>query len=303
MRLSNRLSVCTCVLFVAAFLSPPSASAQFLVRSRSKSSDTAATREQLTQLRVAANALAATPTPDERRELETRIAELEQLLAQREAADSPLLPQAGVGVGKDTATVSLQAFEFFISNSFRYYLRSTLPLTSTQPSDPKTTPSEALRAGILDPFGGLLNTTIGYDKTWGGEDTLRVSFDARGGLKMLETPKRETAAAGKYEANPFLTGSGLLKIDVPLWRELGGSRAGTLMLAIGLNYTAAASEQYLEGLTDVKRATTNLTIGATIDLPGIFYIAVDGAPASNSSGLGKRFVVSVNTMRKKEGPR
>lgn len=306
---------------LVSVLCTPVATAQWVVRQP----ESAQKREQLEKLQrererleeaeeVATRAVAPTdPAARERareeqvrrdrelRRVEARIAALE---VQPPATSSPLLPQAGLNVGKDAANVTLQAFEFFLTDekrgaSARFYLRSTLPVKTDPPADPKTTPSDALRAGILDPFGGILNAALGVYATRGSVS--RVDFDARAGVKLLETPS-VTNAQDLYDTNPFLTGSASLKAVLALYRDpKRTSSVGTLSLAVGGNVTSAASKDYLQSLTGVKRTTVNLTLAAVIDLPGVFYVTVDGSPWTNNRSLGKRFVVSFNAVRDKSG--
>lgn len=217
-----------------------------------------------------------------------------------EPEDSALLPQAGLNVAEGGATVSLQAFEFMISANTRFYLRSTLPVTSDAPQNPQTEPSEALRAGILDPFGGLLNASLGVYRERG--TSARVALDGRAGIKLLETPKpADEVEAGEvqYEPKPFFTSMAMLKADLPLWQQVNvGDPAGTLTLAVSVNVTTAGSKDYLASLIDVDQTTANVTTHAAINLPGIFYITIDGTPWSSNAGIGKRFAFSVNAMRK-----
>lgn len=308
-------------LMLALSLVPASVSAQWVVRATR--SEQAA---ELERRRAELDRLANLPPPSTTRsaidpslptEAESRAAQTAALTARigalesaaAKAETSPLLPQAGVNVGKDGATVGLQALEFFVTKekngvSGRFYLRSTLPVKTDQPADTKTTPSDALRAGILDPFGGIVNGALGVYATKG--TSRRVEFDGRAGFKLLETPAAEatstSTSTNKYDTNPFVTASATLKTVLTLYRDPdNATNVGTLGLALGGNLTSAAAKEYLQTLTDVKRTTVNLTLAAVIDLPGVFYITIDGSPWSNSSALGKRFVVSFNVARGKSG--
>jgi hypothetical protein len=45
-------------------------------------------------------------------------------------------------------------------------------------------------------------------------------------------------------------------------------------------------------------ATVNAAAYAAIDRPGVFYINIEGTPWSSKDVIGRRFVVSVNAMKK-----
>jgi hypothetical protein len=90
------------------------------------------------------------------------------------------------------------------------------------------------------------------------------------------------------------------KVALPLRRKLDEAPAGTLSLAFGGNFTVAASKSYLEALTDVDRSIFNLWVAASIELPGIFYLTVEGSPWSSNKAWGNRIGVSINVTRPAE---
>lgn len=237
-----------------------------------------------------------------------------------ERASDALLTQAGLNVADETSTVSLQALEYFTSTRTRFYLRSTLPITSGLPAA-RSKPTGALRAGILDPFGGLLNATLGTvrhrcepalpkprQRTNTGQSPpcnppkgAHLTLDARAGIKLLEVPGpvSDSSEELEYRPKPFFSGVAMVKALLPLRAAPNAAdTVGHLTLGVGLNVTAAGAKDYLASLAGVDRTTVNAAAYAAIDLPGVFYINIEGTPWSSNDVIGGRFVVSVNAMKK-----
>lgn len=84
------------------------------------------------------------------------------------------LPEASLTVGNAKPDLGLQVTNLFFSDHWRFYLRTTLPLTDSSPETPGTDapgggtaqddskPADRIRSALLDPYGGVLYATMGH---------------------------------------------------------------------------------------------------------------------------------------------
>ena len=205
-------------------------------------------------------------------------------------------------MGGESPEVALQAAEFFFTNRWRLYVRSTIP---TAPTDAEETsadddPVDAQAAAIdqsvkntlLDPYGGTANIAVGYFRkiptpflVGEANDAEHGMFvDGRLGVRFTNLPEETlTLEDGKGRFTPFISSSAALRLILPIFFDPSlAERAGGVELAVGylVNHAPNRSSRLFRAdaaLPPVLKATTH---------SGFFSVAVALTRIANLSVTG-----------------
>lgn len=259
------------------------------------------------------------PPPQEPTAIETTSPPQPQ--TQDQTVDYPQsLTEAGLTSGSTGTQLSLQTLLLYFTPSVRFYVRSTLPTTSTQNAPSQSTassgtsaatsgePTEATAAALLDPAGGLLNAQVGYYRKIANvpaaSDANRGLFlDARVGAKLLETV--DSSASSTLNGSPFpvtVFGSGVVSLK-GIFNLLDSgtkdaSTVGGALFAINYFVNTAMDPNFGTLLaSDIRRTIHGGSFTFAFTINEIGYIAVDATIATNESRLRRRVAVSFNVAK------
>ena len=233
------------------------------------------------------------------------------------------LTQAALSAGSTTPEVALQAIDLFFSRHYRFYLRTTLPVTrseertDTAAESGSTQISDSLKSALLDEYGGLLYTAAGtYRKLFTGwrpyaeDENHGVFLDARAGAKFVDVsqPAPDTSDdLSESRVAPFYTGMVGVRLVLPLYRDPQASAhhlAGGFSLGIAATGNIAAdpdaSPLFASDTPEAWRLPRRMgavNVSMAISLPGLAYVSLTATPWTSADTFGKRFLLSFNLVR------
>ena len=284
-------------------------------------------------------ALEAKPQPLSQDDNKALINYRQQLAAVESAASgsgTDILSQVSLedavsGSTGNSAQAKLDALDLFLSPDVRFYVRSTLPVStsaSTSATDVATTLGTAAAVAVQDPSGGVVNLSFGYFRQlvapkWpavivdpadnrtplldpnsnrpleGIDNSHGLFFDARLGLKLINLPGLPTTSSTALGSavTPFYVGSASLKFIHNLYQAgvVGAPVSGGVEIGAGVVVTGAldtsSSPVFSNGA--LQRTTKDVFVEFAVNLPGVVAITVTGSPWTSNSTLGKNFLVGV----------
>lgn len=239
------------------------------------------------------------------------------------------IPSAGVSAGTIAPEVTLQAAEFFFTNRWRLYVRSTLPTTGddeesdaaddaggdgeADDAEAAAAVDESVKSALLDPVGGLLNISTGYFRKlpspflFGEANDAEhgLFLDARGGLRFVELPEETLKLKeGTGTFTPFYFASVGVRLILPVFTdgsltEHAGGVEGHVGYMINRVADASASRLFsgIDGGDPVLNKTTH-TVYASVamSLTKLANIAVSGTVWANTK-FDRRVVVTLNLVK------
>lgn len=277
----------------------------------------AADRSDLQQAAIdLAAALARGPGPD--------------LLRTRSAQ---LLPAATVASSDTSTQLAIQAGQFFFSNRWRLYVRSTVTVeegsgkaadesgqveNAGEGAGEDAAPDAAdledrIRLALQDPYGGLLNVSTGYFRKLptrylsGDANDLEhgLFFDGRVGMRFLDLSGEQAGipSAGGAFTGFYSTTAGLrlvlpLFFDRGLERRAGGFELATTWVSTAISNRSASSlfQAAADRPAVLPRVINSVHLSTAISLPAWANIEVSGILWSNAD-FQKKFMVGVNLIR------
>ena len=252
-------------------------------------------------------------------------------LRNRITRSADFIPSAGLSAGTIAPEVALQAAEFYFTNRWRLYIRSTIPTTADDeeaPEDdsgdgddaegegeaePAAVVDEAVKSALLDPAGGLLNLSTGYFRKlpspflFGEANDAEhgLFLDVRGGLRFIELPEQTLKLKdGTGSFTPFYSASVGVRLILPVFADAslsehaGGieGHVGYLVNRVG---DASASKLFsgIDGADPVlKKTTHSIYASAAMSLTKVANIAVSGTVWANTK-FDRRVVVTLNLVK------
>jgi hypothetical protein len=249
----------------------------------------------------------------------------------RVTRSAEFIPSAGVSAGTVAPEVALQAAEFYFTNRWRLYIRSTLPTTSDEGEDteeeaddsaapgeaeeaePAAAVDEAVKSALLDPAGGLLNLSTGYFRKlpspflFGEANDAEhgLFLDVRGGLRFIELPEQTLKLKdGTGSFTPFYSGSVGVRLILPVFSdprlsEHAGGVEGHVGYLVNRVADTSASALFtgIDGADPVlKKTTHSIYASAAISLTKVANIAVSGTVWANTK-FDRRVVVTLNLVK------
>lgn len=238
-----------------------------------------------------------------------------------------LLPTATVASTDSSTQLAIQAGQFFFSNRWRLYVRSTVTVeggaraatddggggSADEAAPDASALDDRIRLALQDPYGGLLNISTGYFRKLptryltGDANDLEhgVFFDGRVGMRFLDLsgelagiPKSGGAFTGFYSATGGLRLLLPLFFDRGLERRAGGFELATTWVSTAVsNPSASPLFQATDGRAAVlPRFINSVHLSTAISLPAWANIEVSGTLWSNAA-FEKKFMVGVNLIR------
>jgi len=237
-----------------------------------------------------------------------------------------LLPALAVNATEEAKQVGISAFDYFFSNHWRLYVRSTLTLEDDDEGEAEEDDSEAAEAApspndlaesvklaLLDPFGGGLNVSGGYYRKLrtpflkGDANDLHHGFfaDLRGGFKFIELPEEKLKLVDKKTRNtPFFSANAALRFLLPVFKDAPGTdNPGGVEIALTGAWNRVLDASGSEWLKEtdgqpalLRRATGNLHFAIKLDLPDVASLQISGTLWSNSK-FDRRFLIGFGLNR------
>jgi hypothetical protein len=238
-------------------------------------------------------------------------------MAQDPANDSglSLLSQADVAVESQTTQVGLQAMDLFFDKDWRLYVRSTLPVPDgndeTAAAESATALNASTKSALVDPYGGVLNLSVGAFKHIPSVLTPRdgngvdpdhgIFLDARFGLKLINLPDQtaDSPALLNTTVSPFYSAAVMFKIVRSIFpSEDSREAAGGFEFGIGGIVNIAADKSASKAFSDGRLETTTGAVrcDVALSLTSIAAINVSWTPWSNNDAFGKRFVIGLKLL-------
>ncbi|MDP1570907.1 MAG: hypothetical protein Q8L86_12990 [Vicinamibacterales bacterium] len=250
-----------------------------------------------------------------------------------------LLTAATIATGNGTREVSARPVDYFFSNNWRLYVRSTLVLDKREePADgassadtvaataPTDTAAEApaandlaesVKAALLDPFGGPLNVAAGFHTKlftpflhgYATDGAHGVFIDARIGLRFIELPEDSlTLVDGTTRVTPFYQGSAGLRLILPVFKDSpGADNPGGVEIALTAAVTRVATADASELFTGkdgadplLKKTGGSVHLAIAISLPGWASLDISGNVWSNSK-FDRRFLIGLTLRPEQSG--
>jgi hypothetical protein len=235
-----------------------------------------------------------------------------------------LLPAIAVNTTENAKQVGISAFDYFFSNHWRLYVRSTLTIQSAeekaeeaaQSSDEVSSPddvAESVRLALLDPFGGGLNVSGGWFRKVptpflkGDANDLNhgVFADVRGGFKFIELPEEKLQLIDKKTRNtPFFSVNTAFRLLLPVFKDAPGTdNPGGVELALTGSVDrvldTGSSELFAESdgkASIIPRTAASLHLALKLDLPDVASLQISGTLLSTSK-FDRRFLIGFGLNR------
>lgn len=255
-----------------------------------------------------------------------------RVFAQSDDAVS-LLSALAVSQTEGTKQLAVSPFDYFFSNRWRLYVRSTLVIDEEEKEDADSstagnaasdepTPedlADSVKLALLDPFGGPLNVSGGYFAKiptaflkGDGNDLHHGLFaDLRAGLKFVDLPEQKlTIVDGKTRNTPFYQAAAAIRLLLPVFKGApGNDNPGGVEVALtgSWNRVADIGASELFASKDgspalLDRDTRNLHLATKMDLPDAASLQISGTLWS-SSKFDRRFLIGFGLNRKPAAPK
>lgn len=249
--------------------------------------------------------------------------------ATEERGQVGLLTQADVTVENSAAQVGLQAVELFITGNERkgfakVYVRTTLPMAEDKPEAQAAGGADgevaaltpAAVAGLLDPYGGILNLTGGYWRKLatgrdakGEVDEDGLFLDARSGIKLINLPEQavNSPAFAGTRVTPFYTWSLVGRFSHRLYSDAEKPKrtketaAGRIEAGFGLVGNHASDSTLSAAFSNGLLTNNTLAISGSLTLTvnGALAVTISASPWSHNGAatpFGKHFTVGLKVL-------
>lgn len=237
-----------------------------------------------------------------------------------------LLSAIAVSQTEGTNQVAISPVDYFFSNRWRLYVRSTLVVDEEEADEAggdtaseEPTPedlADSVKLALLDPFGGPLNVSGGYFAKiptpflTGAANGLHHGLfaDLRAGLKFVDLPEEKVKLVnGKTSNTPFYQAAAAIRLILPVFKGApGAENPGGVEVALtgSWNRVADIDASDLFASKDgspalLERDTRNLHLAIKIDLPDVASLQISGTLWSNSK-FDRRFLIGFGLNRKPE---
>jgi hypothetical protein len=244
---------------------------------------------------------------------------------------------SGQGVNAGNTQVNVQALNAYFSKHWRLYVSTSLKFdpesaavsansttpttppattlpgtTPTQPATPTQTAATSLKltepviAGLVDPFGGLFNGTVGgyyqLRSANGAKDDYHGLFlDFRGGLRLLDLPGPSVNAVTfqGQQMTMFYTGMTALRLNLDLYldskamKRVGGFETGGAFV-FNSAFDTTQSGLFAAHLLDTTTAAA--TGWFVISITGNIAIQITMTPWTSNDQFPKRITFGVKLL-------
>jgi hypothetical protein len=226
------------------------------------------------------------------------------------ASDDPqLLPQAGLEVGTQKTTITVQALRLHVKGhpEIKFNLLSAVPATTeTQHAGttPTSQPSDHLQRSLTDAAGGIANINVArqFDLTIPNSFG-SFSADFHGGVKLVEVPDVTSNATGTptstgdITVRPVPSASAKLEWRLQLENE-DNTDAGVFFANWTAVYNHLQDDVALRFNTPLQTHNFSMTVSSGFDLPNFHvYIAGIASLYTNDGQFGHRYAITFNPHR------